>query len=34
MAMPDRALERFLVLNGLERNASLRPGQSYKIVTE
>lgn len=34
MAVPDRALERFLVLNGLERNAGLRPGQSYKIVTE
>ncbi len=34
MAVPDRALDRFLVLNGLERNAALRPGQGYKIVTE
>ncbi|WP_091718301.1 M48 family metalloprotease [Methylobacterium phyllostachyos] len=34
MAVPDRALERFLVLNGLERGAPLVPGRSYKIVTE
>ena len=30
----DQALERFLVLNGLERGATLRPGQRYKIVAE
>ena len=29
-----RALERFLVLNGLERGMSLKPGQSYKVVVE
>jgi predicted Zn-dependent protease len=30
----DQALERFLVLNGLERGTPLRPGQRYKIVVE
>lgn len=34
MVVPDRALDRFLVLNGLERGAVLVPGRSYKIVTE
>ncbi|HEX8417538.1 MAG TPA: M48 family metalloprotease [Methylobacterium sp.] len=34
MAVPDRALDRFLVLNGLERGAKLRPGQGYKLVVE
>ncbi len=34
MVVPDRALDRFLVLNGLERGATLVPGRSYKIVTE
>jgi predicted Zn-dependent protease len=34
MAVPDRALDRFLVLNGLERGARLRAGQSYKLVAE
>ncbi|WP_336487666.1 M48 family metalloprotease [Methylobacterium nigriterrae] len=34
MVVPDRPLERFLVLNGLERGASLKAGQSYKVVTE
>jgi len=34
MAVPDRALDRFLVLNGLERGAQLTPGRSYKIVAE
>ncbi|MDP4021585.1 M48 family metalloprotease [Methylobacterium sp. NEAU 140] len=34
MAVPDRALDRFLVLNGLERGASLVPGRGYKIVVE
>lgn len=30
----DRALDRFLLLNGLERNAPLRVGERYKIVAE
>ncbi|MBL0404712.1 M48 family metalloprotease [Microvirga aerilata] len=30
----DRALERFLLLNGLERNEPLKPGERYKIVVE
>ncbi|MFD0934499.1 peptidase M48, partial [Methylobacterium trifolii] len=34
MAVPDRALDRFLVLNGLERGAALKPGESYKLVVE
>jgi predicted Zn-dependent protease len=34
MVVPDRPLDRFLVLNGLERGAPLVPGRSYKIVTE
>lgn len=34
MAVPDRALDRFLVLNGLERGVPLKPGQSYKVVVE
>jgi predicted Zn-dependent protease len=34
MVVPNRPLERFLVLNGLERNARLTPGESYKIVLE
>lgn len=34
MAMPEHALDRFLVLNGLDRGAALRPGQPYKLVVE
>ncbi|WP_186420235.1 M48 family metalloprotease [Bosea sp. CS1GBMeth4] len=34
MASTDRPLEQFLILNGLERNAKLTPGQRYKIVSE
>ena len=34
MAVPDKPLERFLVLNGLERGARLKPGERYKIVVE
>ncbi len=34
MVAPDRALERFLVLNGLERAAALKPGQGYKLIGE
>lgn len=30
----DRVLDRFLLLNGLERNASLKIGERYKIVVE
>lgn len=33
-AWPDRGLERFLVLNGLERGAKLKPGQRYKVIVE
>jgi predicted Zn-dependent protease len=34
MSVPDRAVDRFLVLNGLQRGAAVRPGQSYKLVVE
>ena len=34
MAVPDRHLERFLVLNGLERDAKLKFGDRVKIVVE
>ena len=34
MAVPDRALERFLVLNGLTRSAALKPGDFVKVVVE
>ncbi|WP_439496272.1 M48 family metalloprotease [Bosea sp. (in: a-proteobacteria)] len=34
MAAQDRALELFLLLNGLDRNSRLTPGQRYKIVSE
>jgi len=34
MVVTDRASDRFLVLNGLERGAALRPGQGYKLVVE
>jgi predicted Zn-dependent protease len=34
MAVPDRKLERFLVLNGLERGAKLGTGDQVKIVVE
>ncbi|WP_201859484.1 M48 family metalloprotease [Microvirga soli] len=30
----DRPLERFLLINGLDRNASLKVGERYKIVVE
>jgi len=30
----DRALERFLLLNGLDRAGSLKAGERYKIVVE
>jgi predicted Zn-dependent protease len=34
MVVGDRALDRFLVLNGLTRNAALKPGDHVKIVVE
>ena len=34
MAVPDRQLDRFLVLNGLERDAKLKFGERVKIVVE
>ncbi len=34
MAVPDRKLERFLILNGLERDAQLKFGERVKIVVE
>lgn len=34
MAVPDRPLDRFLVLNGLERGRPLQAGQGYKLVVE
>ena len=34
MATTDRAVDRFLVLNGLDRPSAVKPGQSYKIVVE
>jgi predicted Zn-dependent protease len=30
----DRALDRFMLLNGLERNAPLKVGERYKIIVE
>ena len=33
-AFPDHKLERFLVLNGLQPGAALRPGQLIKLVVE
>lgn len=34
MALPDRALERFLLLNGLEPGQPLVPGDKVKVVAE
>lgn len=34
MAVPEQQLEQFLLLNGLEAGASLRPEERYKIVVE
>jgi predicted Zn-dependent protease len=34
MAVSDRPLERFQILNGLERGAPFRPGERCKIVVE
>ncbi len=34
MAVSDRPLEHFLLLNGLEKGGPLQPGQRYKIVAD
>lgn len=34
MAGVDQPLERFLILNGLERTTRLQPGERYKVVVE
>jgi predicted Zn-dependent protease len=34
MSTADRSAERFAVLNGLDRNAAIKPGQRYKIVAD
>ncbi|QIB36278.1 M48 family metalloprotease [Ancylobacter pratisalsi] len=34
MDVQDRALERFLIINGLERGAKLSYGEQYKIIAE
>jgi predicted Zn-dependent protease len=34
MIVPDRPVDRFLILNGLERGGALTPGERYKIVVE
>jgi predicted Zn-dependent protease len=34
MAIADRPLDQFLVLNGLEKDAVLKAGTRYKIVVE
>ena len=34
MAIPDRALDRFLVLNGLQPGQALKPGEQVKLVVE
>jgi predicted Zn-dependent protease len=34
MAIADRPLDHFLLLNGLEKNAALDPSQRYKVIVE
>ncbi|MGL4439913.1 MAG: M48 family metalloprotease [Bosea sp. (in: a-proteobacteria)] len=34
MASDDKALEQFLILNGLDRGSAIKPGQRYKIIVE
>ena len=34
MAVTDRKLERFLILNGIEKNAKLKFGEKVKLVVE
>ncbi len=34
MASDNKALDQFLILNGLDRNTQISPGQRYKIIAE
>jgi len=34
MVVNDRPVERFQILNGLDRGAAVKPGERYKIVIE
>ena len=34
MVVPDKPLETFELLNGLEADGMLKPGERYKLVTE
>lgn len=34
MAVPDRPLENFLLLNGMEKAGPVKPGERYKLVVE
>jgi predicted Zn-dependent protease len=34
MANEERALDQFLILNGLERGAAITPGRRYKLIVE
>ncbi len=34
MASDSKALDQFLILNGLDRNTSIVPGQRYKLIAE
>jgi predicted Zn-dependent protease len=34
MVVPDRAVERFMIVNGLEKAGRLTPGARYKIVVQ
>ncbi len=34
MEVPDRDMERFLILNGIERTAKLSYGEELKIVAD
>ena len=34
MALTDRQLDTFLLLNGLEKGAVVEPGKRYKLVVE
>ena len=34
MIVPDKPLETFELLNGLESDSALKPGERYKLVVE
>lgn len=34
MAADDKPMEQFLILNGLDRGAAIKPGQRYKLIAE